>query len=523
MFGHRVIILALLLWGTAEMLSPELPLLAGLQFPPGEIIWPLSCLLLLPVIIPQLYLSIAARRGNSPVTLTTHGYRALSISLLLTWALVLFQADWHRLAPTALPIGWVGVSCWITFLPLVISRAISMANLWRLTGNTARYSPLAVFRWSLRQPMQLLLPILLCLGVSDWVLFNPDLWLQFKSYVPLPDWLMLGSVILVVIPLSHRLVLPSRPLDKGPLRDRLLSIASKARVHCNTPHVWLTGHQPISTAMVVGWLPFFRQIYITDHFLKTMSDSQIDAAFAHELAHVRHRHLWIYLCTGVAFLLTLFPWLVRWNVESYFFLGLVVAVFGIYYGRLSRHMEHHADIVSDEITGNTGAIASTLIRLASLSGEDIDKARWHHPSIRDRVVLLMRYKQDPQFRSTFEKHRRKLTMIAFILLLFSGSMVSYNIYKSPPTPAWNSLLMHAADNLEALRVRQTHPGDDSLRTEQLLIDTATWLESGTALMREEDSRHPQLSGNYQMLGSIYARLGRHDEAAACRILADAAQ
>ncbi len=523
MFGHRVIIFALLLWGTAEMLSPELPLVAGLQFPPGEIIWPLSCILLLPVIIPQLYLSIAVRRRCSPVTLAIHGDRALSISLLLTWSLVLFQADWHRLAPTVLPLRWVAVSCWITFLPMVISRAISMANLWRLTGEPARYSPLAVFLSSLRQPMQLLLPILLCLGVSDWVLYNPDLWLQSKSFVPIPDWLLLTIVILVVIPLIHRLVLPSRPLEKGPLRDRLRSIASKARVHCNTPHVWLTGHQPISTAMVVGWLPTFRQIYITDHFLKTMSDSQIDAAYAHELAHVRHRHLWIYLCTGVAFLLTLFPWLVRWNVENFFFLGLVVVVFGVYYGRLSRHMEHHADIVSDEITGNTGAIASTLIRLASLSGEDLDKARWHHPSIRDRVVLLTRYQQDPQFRNTFERHRRKLTMLAFIFLLFSGSMVGYNVYQSPAIPVWNSSLMHAANNLEALRVRQSHPGEDRRRTEQLLIDTTTWLESGTALMREQDSRHPQLSGTYRMLGAIYARLDRHDEAAACRILADAAQ
>jgi len=51
----------------------------------------------------------------------------------------------------------------------------------------------------------------------------------------------------------------------------------------------------MGNAAVMGFIPRFRYVLLSDLLLETMTDEQVEAIFAHELGHVMHRHLfWLW-------------------------------------------------------------------------------------------------------------------------------------------------------------------------------------------------------------------------------------
>jgi hypothetical protein len=64
--------------------------------------------------------------------------------------------------------------------------------------------------------------------------------------------------------------------------------------------VWRT-FGGMTNAAVMGVLAPVRYVLLTDALLEQMSDDQVEAVMAHELAHIRKRHLlWLVLVAGVA-------------------------------------------------------------------------------------------------------------------------------------------------------------------------------------------------------------------------------
>ena len=42
-------------------------------------------------------------------------------------------------------------------------------------------------------------------------------------------------------------------------------------------------------------MPPLRYVFITDALLNILEDDEVDAVFAHELGHAKHRHIWLLL------------------------------------------------------------------------------------------------------------------------------------------------------------------------------------------------------------------------------------
>jgi Zn-dependent protease with chaperone function len=80
---------------------------------------------------------------------------------------------------------------------------------------------------------------------------------------------------------------------RGPLRDRLNAVAARHGVRFRNVLIWHTHHH-VRNAAVLGHLPFARYFLMSDALLETLTDRQIEAVFAHEVGHARHRHLWWY-------------------------------------------------------------------------------------------------------------------------------------------------------------------------------------------------------------------------------------
>ncbi len=103
---------------------------------------------------------------------------------------------------------------------------------------------------------------------------------------------MLGvsAGVFLLAPEILRRVLKTQPLVAGPLRRRLKQLCRRHGLRYRQILLWRTQHT-MANAAVMGILPRFRYILLSDLLLETMTDEQIEAVFAHEAGHVIHRHM----------------------------------------------------------------------------------------------------------------------------------------------------------------------------------------------------------------------------------------
>ena len=141
--------------------------------------------------------------------------------------------------------------------------------------------------------------------------------------------------------------------------SRLFEIARRHGVRFHDVLLWKTQNQ-MGNAAVMGFMPRFRYVLISDLLLETMHDEQIEAIFAHEIGHVMHRHLyWLMaamatmmfamagpgqmLADAIASLQGQHPWLAD-SAQLAIMLGVAIGLFALVFGYVSRKFERQADV-----------------------------------------------------------------------------------------------------------------------------------------------------------------------------------
>jgi len=110
-----------------------------------------------------------------------------------------------------------------------------------------------------------------------------------------------AQIVILFSPLLLRRVLHTEPLPTSPLRERLEVMSKSSGIRYREILLWRT-HNNTGNAAVMGILPQVRYVMLSDLLLETMSDDQIAAVFAHELGHVKHRHILWYVVFFIAVL-----------------------------------------------------------------------------------------------------------------------------------------------------------------------------------------------------------------------------
>ncbi len=202
-------------------------------------------------------------------------------------------------------------------------------------------------------------PILAVLGVSEAARRLAE-----AAGDAVPDWtadaasIVAAAIIFAIAPLLMRMVLPIRPMPPGSVREDLTAMAAATGVRVSDIMLWPT-HGTLVNAAVIGVLPWLRYVLLTDAMLEEVPRPALRAVFAHELAHVRHRHV-PWLVATVAGMVSLFGAaaavpavalaadghdpagdLVGWTAIVGGAVGLLVA--GIAFGWVSRRYERQAD------------------------------------------------------------------------------------------------------------------------------------------------------------------------------------
>jgi STE24 endopeptidase len=166
-----------------------------------------------------------------------------------------------------------------------------------------------------------------------------------------------------------RRVLPTRPIpdDDGP-GGRLHDLVRRGHLRRSTGllHAWQTGNSIIN-ALAVGIVPRLRYILLSDLLLRSLPVWQVEAVLAHEIGHMRHRHvLWFITFFASASLFTIGPvdLVYRTVLPETSFLDLPISVLvllTILFGfiLLSRLFERQADVFAATLIGDATHVTGT--------------------------------------------------------------------------------------------------------------------------------------------------------------------
>lgn len=102
---------------------------------------------------------------------------------------------------------------------------------------------------------------------------------------------LLGVFALVILmPLGIRFLWDTVPVREGELVGRLTAMAHRVGVRVNQLLIWRTGGTMINGA-VLGAIGWARHILLTDALIESLPGRQVLAVLAHELGHVRRKHI----------------------------------------------------------------------------------------------------------------------------------------------------------------------------------------------------------------------------------------
>lgn len=298
------------------------------------------------------------------------------------------------------------------------------------------------------------IPVVLILGWSELVGFVRDgLWEEMLQRGPwggnppawaahAPAWmvnqdvLVYGSaglqlagvlVLLSMLPIALRHLWDTVPLGPGEIREALLGLCERHGVRVRGILVWRT-HGAMVNGAVVGFLPRLRYIVLTDTLLESLPFEQVEAVAAHEIAHVRHRHIpWLagsMVASGV-FLGSAMSMLARvagWGsvTEGWWPVGLLVVVFAtslMLFGWASRRFEWQADVFAaqhlsaEEHTGKVtehGSVtmSGALRTVALINGFPPERFTFRHGSIDGRRARLREAVGEPIGRARADRAAR---------------------------------------------------------------------------------------------------------------------
>lgn len=229
----------------------------------------------------------------------------------------------------------------------------------------------------------------------------------------------LGPVLL--LPLFFRFT----PLDREPLRQRLMALAARAGTRVVGAYEWRVSDRTRKVNAALTGLGATRRVLVSDTLLSgEYSDDEIEVILAHELGHHVHGDIWkgilfeavlglVGLYTAHRLLTAAGPAFGLRGLSDPAGVPLLLIVMGVLSrllvpieNALSRANERRADRFALELTSNPGAFVTAMRRLGShnLAEENpswaVRMLFYTHPPVRERIAAAQEWKDRYFFRTT---------------------------------------------------------------------------------------------------------------------------
>lgn len=413
--------------------------------------------------------------------------------------------------------GWVdyvhhvwGVPRYLDVLPNLLPYFALLAGSWLAQVKTDNalngpaWRPMQFVSFQARANLMTIAPIVF-VNAAYWAVMTwVPLATQIQAAFAYSQFLLMFALVLpvfVFMPLAVRAALPTRRLPDGPLRRSLEDFARRRKLRIGGLYLWETGSRHFSTAFVIGLVPGLRYVFFTDALLRRFSDAEILAVFAHEMGHVRHRHLWWLLGFVIAFSVMMLA--IDTQTAAFGAVGTLAGTIAllawgyVVFGFISRRFERQAD---DYAAGETAPelIGGVLLKLGMSSPSAMDRRGWRHFPIRQRVAEIALQHQRPDARKAFDAQRRR-GLLMFVVVTMTALAV---LVKPIREDVVSGLATYSLAQLDSAR-RQHAPADriESLRERTLQRNQA---------MRELNENYALVAQHYD--GIIAALSGRDSDA-----------
>ena len=373
--------------------------------------------------------------------------KRLTLLALIFYAVTLFLCNLHfYLTPLALGeqfpalVNIAGLSFFFLFLSVMWRRAKPAYE--AIFART--YSTSTFLLNNIKTNLPIVLPWLVLSLSYDLLALLPFpklaamLHSESGEYLSFLIFLLL---ILIFFPPIVRRLWNCTPFPEGPLLDHLQDFFKKQKFSAKV-FLWPLFEGRVITAGVMGIIPGLRYVMITPALLEHLSLDELDAVMAHEIGHIRKKHMLLYLLiiSGFSILagfilepFTFFLLSRDWYysllqltdltaenmltaVMAVVVLCLMILYFRFLFGYFIRNFERQADLHVFDAIGSSKSIIAAFEKIAVLSGNIRDLPSWHHFGIGQRVEYLEKCEADP---TEIKRHNRKvrLSLLAYVVLL----------------------------------------------------------------------------------------------------------
>jgi Zn-dependent protease with chaperone function len=300
-----------------------------------------------------------------------------------------------------------------------------------------------------------LLPWLILSGFADLIKALPFEWPARFLETPegqITYFLLFLFAVAVAGPAMIQKFWRCKPLEAGEHRERIENLCRKAGIAYADILNWPIFGGKMITAGVMGLVKRFRYILVTPSLLRLLEPAEIDAVIAHEIGHVKRKHLLFYLLFFVGYMLLAYVvddafhwWLISaepfyWVLNKTGFdpqrlisaVSLVVLIFTLViyfrfiFGYYMRNFERQADIFVYTLFDSARPLISTLDKIVTTSGQSADRPNWHHFSIKERIDYLIKCESNKKW---VDLHHRKVKRSIGIFLggMFLIGVVGYQL------------------------------------------------------------------------------------------------
>ena len=311
-------------------------------------------------------------------------------------------------------LGWPGPRALLALAPFVIFVALSIDARARAV-DSRRDEIAATRRFQFRMFVSSLLPFVLLILASSLVSANATLRANVE-HVALWGGAFAAALLvttMATLPMILRHAWQTSALPAGRTRALLEDFARSISFRCRELVQWHTGFQ-VSNAAVVGLGPG-RIVLFSDLLLASLTERELVAVFAHEIAHVRRRHVLVFVAWSIALFLGAELAITQLDLGDHW-LGLVVlaatlACWYLCFGWFSRRIELEADWFACESTGEWQAMASALERVGGPHGRGKDS--WRHFGTQKRVEFLAISAARPEVARTLTRRLERIGWVGY--------------------------------------------------------------------------------------------------------------
>lgn len=321
-----------------------------------------------------------------------------------------------------------------------------------------------------------------------------------RAYVRKLPIVALGFLLFLLVVLAlgfpevFRITMRLKKLVPGaPLRLRLDELSNRLGFRCRDVLYWPTS-RPVMNALIIGTLPRYRYVVLTDELCQRLTLDEICAVFAHEVGHGKRWHALYYLLLSATFLALLLPigdyfgeeisaWTGgRIDVTLATTLFIYLPAFALFWrlalDTLSKRFELEADVFGLEAVRDPQLFINTLDKVARLAKLDRRKTALRHFSIEGRVDFLRQafVERDTgpleRFRAKIERTRKAIVTASILGILFASIFIGYQSLHG----LGSILLDHRRDTAaESLAKRLLDFNERDFVAVQLLSETEIYL------------------------------------------------